>query len=82
VTLVDPAATDVPSEVDLLTLEEALGRLGGVSERYVHIVELRFFGGMSVEEVAAVLGVSDRMVRHEWAKARAWLATFLEEQGA
>lgn len=55
---------------DLLALDQALGEL---EPRQRFIVESRFFGGMEETEIAEVLGVSDRTVRREWVKARAWL---------
>lgn len=64
-----PLALDTDPE-ELLMLDAALE---GLEPRQREIVEMRFFGGMTEEEVAAVLGVSDRTVRREWVKARAWL---------
>lgn len=64
-----PLALDTDPE-ELLALDAALE---GLEPRQREIVEMRFFGGMTEEEVAAVLGVSDRTVRREWVKARAWL---------
>ncbi|HEU0076652.1 MAG TPA: sigma-70 family RNA polymerase sigma factor [Longimicrobiaceae bacterium] len=64
-----PLALDADPE-ELLALDAALE---GLEPRQREIVEMRFFGGMTEEEVAAVLGVSDRTVRREWVKARAWL---------
>lgn len=64
-------ADDRPDE--LVDLDEALERLAALDERQARIVELRFFGGLSVEETAAVLDVSPRTVKREWAVARAWL---------
>jgi len=58
---------------ELLALDESLERLGKLDERQSRIVELRFFGGLSVEETAAVLGVSPRTVKREWSMAKAWL---------
>jgi len=60
-------------EVDLLALNQALERLEGLSERLVRVVELRFFGGMTVPEAAAVLGVAPVTVEKDWTKAKAWL---------
>lgn len=62
-----------PRSVDLLALDEAIEQLAKLSERQVRIVELRFFGGLSVDEVARVLAVSPRTVDGEWSMARAWL---------
>jgi RNA polymerase sigma-70 factor, ECF subfamily len=59
--------------VELLDLDAALRRLGRRSPRQVRVVECRFFAGMTVEEVAHVLGVSPRTVESDWAMARAWL---------
>jgi RNA polymerase sigma factor (TIGR02999 family) len=60
-------------DVDLLALDEALDRLAGLDERKAQIVELRFFGGLSVEETAEVLKVAPITVMREWEKAKAWL---------
>lgn len=59
--------------VDVEDLDRALERLKGVSPRASRVVELRFFGGLSVEETAAALDVSPATVKREWALARAWL---------
>lgn len=64
--------------IDVLDLEDVLKRLGEVDPRQERIVELRFFAGLSVEEVARVLGVSERTVMYDWRMARAWLRTHLE----
>jgi len=60
---------------DLLAIDEALTRLERLDARKGRIVELKFFGGLSEEEVATVLQISDRTVRREWNLARAWLHT-------
>jgi RNA polymerase sigma factor (TIGR02999 family) len=62
-----------PGEVDLLLLDDALTALSRLDERQSRIVELRFFGGLSVEETAVALDISERTVKREWASARAWL---------
>lgn len=59
--------------VDLISLDEALTRLAAIDPRQSRIVELRFFGGLSVEETAEVLGVSEITVKREWRIAKAWL---------
>lgn len=69
-------------DVDLLALDEALTRLFALSERAGKVVELRFFGGLAVEEVAHVLNVSKRTVEGDWQMARAWLSRELSEGGA
>jgi RNA polymerase sigma-70 factor, ECF subfamily len=58
---------------ELLALDQALSRLVSMDPRQCRIVELRFFGGLSVEDTAQVLGVSTRTVKREWMIARAWL---------
>jgi RNA polymerase sigma-70 factor (ECF subfamily) len=58
---------------DLIVLDEALKRLGEIDPRKSQVIELRFFAGLSVEETAAVLKISDRTVLREWNLARAWL---------
>jgi len=67
-------------EVDLLDLEQALERLGKVKPRYLELVELRYFGGLNLEEAADVLGVSRTIVVRELAKARTWLTRFLRAE--
>ena len=57
----------------LARLDEALRSFERIAERQCRVVECRFFGGMSVEETAAALGVSPRSVKRDWAFARAWL---------
>lgn len=61
----------------LLALDEALHRLEQLEPRLVRLVECRFFGGMTEEETAEVLGISDRTVRRDWVKAKGWLYTQL-----
>jgi RNA polymerase sigma-70 factor (ECF subfamily) len=58
---------------ELVKLDEALDRLSKLDARQSHIVELRFFGGLSVEETSEFLGVSPRTVKRDWAVAKAWL---------
>ena len=68
------AVNDQPVEVeDALALDAALTKLATVDERQASIVEMRYFGGMTVPEVAEALGVSVRTVEGEWTHAKAWL---------
>lgn len=60
-------------DTDLLALDEALKSLAEIDARKSHIVELRFFGGLSVEETAEVVNVAPITVMREWNKAKAWL---------
>ncbi len=64
---------------DLLALDEALERLAEVEPRRARVVECRFFAGMSLDETAEALGVSNVTVRRDWALARAWLNRELAE---
>ena len=66
----------------LLDVDEALSRLAAENPRLGHVVELRFFGGFTNEEVAEVLGVSARTAWRDWAKAKRYLAAALAERKA
>ena len=67
-------AGPAPDEgLDLVSLDGALDRLAELSPQQGRIVELRYFGGLSIEETAEVLGVSTMTVKRGWAMARAWL---------
>lgn len=75
-TLADP---DSGSEAtDLVALDDALTKLGGMDARLARTVELRYFAGLSVEETAEVLGVSTPTVKRDWAFAKAWLRENLD----
>ncbi len=68
-----------PRDVDIREVDEALTKLGRVNARAVRIVELRFFAGLTNEQVADVLGVSRKTVVQDWSLARRWLAVELSE---
>jgi RNA polymerase sigma factor (TIGR02999 family) len=70
------AATDVP--VDLVDLDRALEALAQVDERKCRVIEMRFFGGMTVEESAAALHVSTDTVKRDWRLAKLWLLRELD----
>jgi RNA polymerase sigma factor (TIGR02999 family) len=74
VSLSDVAVMSDDKSSELIALDEALERLAGIDERKSQVVELRYFGGMSVEETAEVLGVSSITVNRDWKMARAWLS--------
>ena len=75
----EPAVlTDTGAE-ELLALHDALERLAGVSERLSRTVELRYFGGLTIEEIAQALGVATSTVKLDWQKAKAWLYRELGE---
>jgi RNA polymerase sigma factor (TIGR02999 family) len=67
-----------PGDIDVLALDEALSRLAARDTELARVVELRYFGGLTVEEVAEVMGSSPATVKRQWALARAWLKRALE----
>ncbi len=69
----DLASLDPLPGIDCLALHEALERLAMIDERKARVVELRFFGGLDVEEVAEVLRISPATVKRDWPLAKAWL---------
>lgn len=72
-------AIDGGQRIDLVTLETALIRLGALDERLKDLVEMRYFGGMSIGDVAEVMGVSEPTVMRRWQAARAWLGVALAQ---
>jgi RNA polymerase sigma factor (TIGR02999 family) len=76
-------ALKLPSkDVDLVDLDDALKELARMDARQGRIVELRFFGGLSIEETAGVLSISTATVERSWASARAWLYRQLNRNAA
>jgi RNA polymerase sigma-70 factor, ECF subfamily len=75
ISLDDAVSFEAGRDFDLVDLDEALKSLAELDETQAHIVELRFFGGLTIEETAQVLGVSDSTVKREWKMAKAWLKT-------
>ena len=69
----DAADAAAPSDDSLIEVHEALDRLAQLDERLAQVVECRFFAGYSEEDTAAALGLTERTIRRDWAKARAWL---------
>lgn len=77
--IVDESELIAPSRnVDLVALDEALNEFARLDERGSHVVELRFFGGLTEVEIAEKLDISERTVRDDWKTARAWLRSKLE----
>ena len=80
-----PIETNEPAtpgqNIDLLALDEALKDLAILDERQARIVELRFFGGCTIEEIAELLGVGKRTVDRDWMAAKAWLFCRLSDTG-
>lgn len=68
------------NDEDVLEVDEALNKLAELDPRQAQIVEMRFFGGLTVEEIAQVLNVSKRTVDSEWAMVRAWLRRELRDE--
>ena len=79
-TLDEAIASSKQRELRLVVLDDALNVLAALDERQSHIVEPRFFGGLSIDETSQVLGVSPATVAREWTAARAWL--YREMDGA
>ena len=73
VELDEGVASSPEASAEILQLEEALTRLEQMNPRQAQVVEMRYFGGLSVEEVAGILGIAPRSVKRDWALARMWL---------
>lgn len=72
----------LPLDVDILALDEALKTLSAMDPQQSKVVELKFFGGLSIDDTATVLGVSSSTVKRDWITARAWLHRELNRSGA
>lgn len=78
----DSVEVGIDAQADgLLALDRAMAKLGDVSPRLLRVVECRFFGGLTEAETAQVLGVTDRTIRRDWVKARAWLSVEMGASG-
>jgi RNA polymerase sigma-70 factor, ECF subfamily len=73
VSLEQAALLSADEDTDLVSLDDAMNALGKIDPRKVQVVEMRFFGGLSVEEIAEVLKVSTVTVKRDWRTARTWL---------
>jgi RNA polymerase sigma-70 factor (ECF subfamily) len=82
VSLVDDVASASPREVDLLDLDAALDELAALDRRKARVAELRFFTGLSLEEIGLVLDISLATTMRDWQAARAWLFKRLTRGGA
>ncbi len=78
----DPLGGEALDREQLLDLDSALEQLAEIDEREARVVTLRFFGGLTVEQVAEVVGVSKRTVENDWRHAQAWLRLRLSERGS
>jgi len=72
-------AANEPNPIDLLALHESLEKLAAFDPQQAHIVELRYFAGLTLEETAEVVGVSEATVSREWTIAKAWLRANLSD---
>jgi RNA polymerase sigma-70 factor, ECF subfamily len=79
--VLDEALVSREPRADLVALDEALNALAVVDPRKSQVVELRFFGGLNIDETAEVLKVSAETVKRDWRLAKAWLRRELKEQG-
>jgi RNA polymerase sigma factor (TIGR02999 family) len=70
----DTAVLAPEPDQSIIAVEEALAALAEIAARQARVVELRYFGGLTEEEIASVLGISPRTVRRDWEFARVWLA--------
>lgn len=68
------------TDLDLLALDDALSQLAEIDDRQCRVVELRYFGGLTVSEIAAELELSTRTIEGDWATARAWLSWRLGQE--
>lgn len=80
VTLVDAACASPARGIDVLALDEALTRLTSIYPEQGRLVELRFFGGLTIEETGEAMGLSPATVKRHWAVARAWLLSNLNNE--
>jgi RNA polymerase sigma factor (TIGR02999 family) len=71
----------VPASLDLVALDESLKELAEFDQRKCHVVEMRFFAGLSARDIATVLRTTEATVRRDWNIARAWLYRRLQEKG-
>jgi RNA polymerase sigma factor (TIGR02999 family) len=82
VTLLEADAATTSRAVDLIDLDDALRRLGELDPDQERLIELRYFGGLTVEETAETLGMSSATVKRDWQSARAWLFSQLGGGGS
>lgn len=75
------SSSDESTPEDLIALDDALEALGALSPRLVSVVEMRYFGGLTEDEIAEALGVTSRTVRRDWVKAKGLLLDTLRSQG-
>jgi RNA polymerase sigma factor (TIGR02999 family) len=69
----------INTSIDLIALDSAIEKLASLDPQLAQVVELRFFGGLTIEETAKVMGVSPRTVKYDWRMAKAWLREEMQE---
>lgn len=79
-TLYDAVADNTRNEFDALVISEALDRLASLNPRHARLIELRFFGGLQLSEIAIALGVTPRTLKRDWRVARNWLYSELTKE--
>ncbi len=80
-TLIDASSLEINElATEILAIDQALDRLAAIDSRLAKVVELRFYGGLTVEEVATQLDVSDRTIKRDWRTARAFLLSELQKE--
>ena len=80
VELAEDMVVSQPNGIDLLDLDDALTRLAALDPQQARLVELRFYGGLSIDETAEAMDISPATVKREWSMARAWLFRELDRQ--
>lgn len=81
-TLDADVSVDEKPSIDLVRLDDALDQLATLDAQQARVIEMRFFGGLSIEETAVVLDVSSATVKRDWVTARAWLRRELKKEAA
>ena len=77
----DMPAPEARSNIDVLALDQALRSLSELDARQAQVVELRYFGGLTLDEIATMLGISERTVKREWQRARLFLDHAMRSPG-
>jgi RNA polymerase sigma factor (TIGR02999 family) len=80
ISLDDALDVAVPQDFDLVALDEAMQRLAALDPQQSRIVELKFFAGLGIEEIAALLDLSPATIKREWRSAKAWLFQQIGDQ--
>ena len=79
ISLIEGMGAQAKPTFDLVAFDDALGKLRDLNERHARVAELRVLGALKIEEIAVILGVTDRTIRSDWAMARSFLAQEMQE---